>query len=70
MAPPAAGFNLFGWLAPFVALGGGAMLVVALLRKWQRGPQPAVVSRARAARPDDATDEERARLDAAVRDDE
>ena len=30
----------------------------------------AVVSRARAARPDDATDEERARLDAAVRDDE
>jgi cytochrome c-type biogenesis protein CcmH len=70
MAPPAAGFNLFGWLAPFVALGGGAILVVAVLRKWQRAPQPAVASRARPARPDDATDEERARLDAAVRDDQ
>jgi cytochrome c-type biogenesis protein CcmH len=70
MAPPAVGFNLFGWLAPFIALGGGAVLVVALLRKWQREPQPAAVSRARPTRPDDATDEERARLDAAVRDDE
>jgi cytochrome c-type biogenesis protein CcmH len=70
MAPPAAGFNLFGWLAPFVALGGGAIFVVVVLRKWQRAPQPAVASRARPARSDDATDEERARLDAAVRDDQ
>jgi cytochrome c-type biogenesis protein CcmH len=69
MAPRPAGFNLFGWLAPFVALGGGAIFVVAVLRKWQRAPQPAAASRARLARPDDATDEERARLDAAVRDD-
>ena len=70
MAPSAAGFNLVGWLAPFVVLGVGAMLVVVVLRKWQRAPQPAVAGRARPARPDDATDEERARLDAAVRNDE
>jgi cytochrome c-type biogenesis protein CcmH len=70
MAPSAAGFNLFGWLAPFVVLGVGAIFVVVVLRKWQRAPQPAVAGRARAARPDEATEEERARLDAAVRDDE
>jgi cytochrome c-type biogenesis protein CcmH len=70
MAPRAAGFNLFGWLAPFVALGVGAIFVVVVLRRWQRAPQPAAAGRARPARPDDATDEERARLDEAVRDDE
>jgi cytochrome c-type biogenesis protein CcmH len=70
MAPSATGFNLFGWLAPFVVLGVGAIFVVVVLRKWQRAPNPAVASRARPARPDEATEEERARLDAAVRDDE
>src|SRR5690348_16662845 len=33
MAPPAAGFNLLGWIAPFVALGGGALVVSVLLRR-------------------------------------
>src|SRR5690348_6775024 len=36
MAPPAEGFNLLGWMAPFIALGGGAIVIVALLRTWHR----------------------------------
>src|SRR5437764_10626970 len=36
MAPPAAGFNLLGWVAPFAVLGGGTVLVVSLLRRWRR----------------------------------
>src|SRR5689334_6981157 len=71
MAPPANGFNLLGWVAPFIALGGGAVLVVAALRRWQRpAPRLAVAQPTRGARPDGATDDELARLDAAVRDDQ
>jgi len=71
MAPPAKGFNLLGWVAPFIALGGGAVLVVAALRRWQRpAPRLAVAQPTRGARPDGATDDELARLDAAVRDDQ
>jgi cytochrome c-type biogenesis protein CcmH len=36
MEPKKTGFNLTGYLAPFVALGGGAALIVALLRRWKR----------------------------------
>jgi len=71
MAPPANGFNLLGWVAPFIALGGGAVLVVAALRRWQRpAPRLAVAQPTRGARPDGVTDDELARLDAAVRDDQ
>ena len=69
MAPPATGFNLLGWVAPFAALGGGAILVAVLLRNWQR---PSIANAPRpitSARSSDATDAELARLDAAVRDD-
>ena len=69
MAPPAAGFNLLGWVAPFVVLGGGAMLVLVLLRKWRRPGAAVPVAGPRGARPTDATDDELARLEAAVRDD-
>jgi cytochrome c-type biogenesis protein CcmH len=72
MAPPAAGFNLFGWAAPFVVLGGGAVAVVALLRSWRRAPRGAspLAAAPPKSRPGDATDEELARLEAAIRDDE
>jgi cytochrome c-type biogenesis protein CcmH len=67
MAPSATGFNLLGWIAPFAALGGGALLVAVLLRTWRR---PAEASAAATpVRPSDATDAELARLEAAVRDD-
>jgi cytochrome c-type biogenesis protein CcmH len=69
MAPPAEGFNLFGWVAPFVALGGGAIAVVALLRSWRRTPPSAGASPAPARPPSDATPEELARLESIVRQD-
>jgi cytochrome c-type biogenesis protein CcmH len=71
MAPRASGFNLLGWIAPFAVLGGGAILVAGLLRSWRRTPRVAPVApvRSSAGQPSEGTDEELARLDAAVRDD-
>ena len=70
MAPPAAGFNLLGWVAPFAVLGGGTVLVVSLLRRWRRQAPVAPLAVPPTSRPTDATDDELARLEAAVRDDE
>ncbi|HET7563455.1 MAG TPA: cytochrome c-type biogenesis protein CcmH [Gemmatimonadaceae bacterium] len=67
MAPPKRGFDLTGYLTPFAALGGGVALVVALLRKWR----PATADGAPVAElPVDATPDELARLDAAMRSDD
>ena len=64
MAPVKSGFNLVGYTMPFVALGAGAVIVSALLKRWKsRSPVPAAV----APHPIDATEGERAALDAAVR---
>jgi cytochrome c-type biogenesis protein CcmH len=66
MEPTKQGFNAVGWLAPFAALGGGAVVIAALIRRWGRraasstAPLPIDVS---------ATPEELARLEAAVRED-
>ena len=70
MAPPAEGFNLFGWVAPFVALGGGAVAVAALLRGWRRTTRDAGGRTLQQSAPSDATPEELARLEALVREDE
>ena len=64
MAPKKEGFNLLGWAAPFVAIAAGGIVLLALLRKWG--------ARAQAARPAhapsvDATPDELARVEAAVR---
>lgn len=80
MAPRREGFNLAGYWMPFAALGTGAVVVGALIRKWGRraaevnaaalAARPAVVAggNGRAAwGPDDATPDELARLEAAVR---
>src|SRR3954468_4227850 len=69
MAPSTSGFNLLGWVAPFAALGGGAILVTALLRTWRRPTAATNAPRLSTVGSSDATDEELARLDAAVRDD-
>ena len=69
MAPSTSGFNLLGWVAPFAALGGGAILVTALLRTWRRPTAANPAPRLSTVRSSDGTDEELARLDAAVRDD-
>jgi cytochrome c-type biogenesis protein CcmH len=66
MAPRPQGFNLLGYVAPFIALGAGAIGVVAVLRGWNaKKQQPSPV--AAAGLP--ATSDELARLEAAIRDD-
>jgi cytochrome c-type biogenesis protein CcmH len=70
MAPRAEGFNLLGWIAPFLALGTGAVIVAVLLRGWRRPKPASPLSAPRGTRPEEATAEEIARLAAAVRDDE
>ena len=64
MAPLKSGFNLVGYTMPFVALGVGAVLVGALIRRW-RARAPATA--AAAVRPVNASETELAALDAAVR---
>ena len=69
MAPPKRGFNLVGWLTPFAALLIGAIGVLFLLRSWRRPVTvgaPADVTPIRVS----ASEEELARLDAAVRRDD
>lgn len=65
MAPPKSGFNLVGWFAPSVAIATGAIAITWWLRR-TRTAAPATIT----ADPlSGASPEERARLDAAVRDD-
>ena len=70
MAPTREGFNLVGWMMPFTALAVGGAVVAVLVRRWSRraglvrraeGPPPAIHV--------NATADEMARLDAAVRGD-
>src|SRR5438477_1951304 len=64
MAPTKSGFNLVGYTMPFIALGAGAVVVSALLKRWKsRTPGTAAVPVSHI----DATDSELAALDAAVR---
>jgi len=63
MAPVRSGFNLLGYTVPFIALGTGAVVVAALMRRWKRTPVVATPPVAHV----DATEAERAALDAAVR---
>jgi cytochrome c-type biogenesis protein CcmH len=64
MAPLKSGFNLVGYTMPFVALGTGAVIVAALLKRWKsRTPALAGIQPHRV----DATEGELAALDAAVK---
>jgi cytochrome c-type biogenesis protein CcmH len=71
MQPRKQGFNLLAWFAPFAAIALGAVAIGALLRGWRRNADVAAASRAGApATLDaalDATPDELARLQAAVR---
>jgi cytochrome c-type biogenesis protein CcmH len=64
MAPRAQGFNLLGYVAPFVALGAGAIAVAVVLRGWGKRDHPVVATPVIQGTPD-----ELARLDAAIRND-
>lgn len=64
MAPVRSGFNLLGYTVPFIALGTGAVVVAALMRRWKsRAAVPASAPLPRV----DATEGELAALDAAVK---
>lgn len=68
MAPRKEGFNWAAWIAPFAALGAGAVAVSVLVRRW--GSRPAAAGAASGPTLHvDATPEELARLEAAVRED-
>jgi cytochrome c-type biogenesis protein CcmH len=70
MAPKKEGFNWAGYVMPFVAIAGGGTVVASLLRRWKaRTPaaRPAFADRTLDV---DASPEELARLDAAVRGEE
>ncbi|MBV9880600.1 MAG: cytochrome c-type biogenesis protein CcmH [Gemmatirosa sp.] len=67
MEPTRQGFNWAGYIAPFVALGTGAVVVGSLIRRW--GARAALAARSAPVRVAsvDASADELARLDAAVR---
>ena len=71
MQPRKQGFNLLAWFAPFAGIALGAVAIGALLRKWRmnavRAEASAAAGRTIAADGVDATPEELARLDAALR---
>ena len=67
MAPKKEGFNWAGYIVPFAALGAGAAALLTVLRGMQRRSQPAIVTAGGARL---GTDDEMARLDAAIRRDD
>jgi cytochrome c-type biogenesis protein CcmH len=70
MAPTRSGFNLIAWFAPGTAVVIAAGVLVVLLRRWKTTARDAKVSResnAAFALTVDATPDELARLDAAVK---
>ena len=64
MAPQKSGFNLVGYTMPFVALGAGGVIVASLLKRWKSRAQTVAAVDAHHI---DATEGERAALDAAVK---
>ena len=75
MAPVKEGFNIAGYLVPFITVGIGAAMLVSMLRRWQRETQAAAPTLATKSvlpidgAPPAATDDELRRLEAAVRGD-
>lgn len=66
MAPVRSGFNLLGYTVPFIALGTGAVVVAVLIRRWKA---PAPVAATVPSSHVEATEDELAAIDAAVRKD-
>jgi len=64
MAPKKEGFNLLGWTAPFIALAVGGAVLLGFLRKWGQRTQAVRASQPLSV---DATADELARVEAAVR---
>jgi cytochrome c-type biogenesis protein CcmH len=69
MSPRKQGFNLLAWIAPAAAVVGGAVGIGMLLRRWRRPEATFAVAAEGGQGTADATPEELARLEAALRDD-
>jgi cytochrome c-type biogenesis protein CcmH len=72
MSPVKEGFNIAGYVVPFITVGVGATMLVALLRRWKRETEAPVVASASSATVlpigvASASEDELRRLDAAVR---
>jgi cytochrome c-type biogenesis protein CcmH len=70
MAPTKRGFNLVGWTMPFGALIAGGGVLAVLIRRWHRRSTIATLDRGAGRAPVagvDATADELARVEAAVR---
>lgn len=66
MAPPRVGFNILGYVVPGIAMAIGAVVLAVVIKRWKGRPRPAIAARLPLP---DATPEEMARLDAAIKDD-
>jgi cytochrome c-type biogenesis protein CcmH len=75
MAPVKEGFNIMGYVVPFITVGVGATMLITLLQRWKRetaAEAPLVVSKSVlpiSGTIPEATDDELRRLEAAVRGD-
>jgi cytochrome c-type biogenesis protein CcmH len=67
MAPPRSGFNMLAWVSPGIAVLAAAAFILAFLRRSQ---SPRTAPLGPAAKGVDATDDELARIEAAVRRDD
>jgi cytochrome c-type biogenesis protein CcmH len=67
MSPPKTGFNILGYILPSVALAIGAVVLAVIIRRWK--VTAAVSAPATPDRGLNATPDELARLEAAIRDD-
>ena len=70
MSPRREGFNWAGYLVPFVALGAGAAALIVVLRGMQRRTSVASSATRDTTARDDATPDELAKLNAAIRRDD
>ena len=68
MAPTRKGFNIVGYILPGTLIAAGAVFLAVMLRRW-RQPGSGALKPAGASRPLDASPDELARLEAAIRDD-
>jgi cytochrome c-type biogenesis protein CcmH/NrfF len=68
MAPTKEGFNMLAWVLPGTAIAAGAVVLATIIRRWHRAGTAAPARPA--AAPVNASPDELARLEAAIRDDE
>ena len=69
MAPKKVGFNIVGYVLPGVVMSVGAVILAVILHRWNRPTAQTVGATGVTPQPLDATAEEIAKLDAAIRDD-